>query len=557
MRLVKLPDGSRASFPDDATDEEIDAAVNQNVAPKAIPTVDGSPMKTLGKMARPFVQAIPSAVFGLPAMAADAYDSAVNLTRMGVNRFRDKQIPLRPPFAYSGAMSEAGKQMADRLGLPGPETDTERGLTDIATTGAAALGGAGLANIMGRAIPSAAGGLSSGLANAPRLAQYAKSGLREMASGPGIQTAGAVGGAAATDAARDIELSPGASMAVGAIGSIAAGGGASGAVRVPGAVKGMIDPLTAGGKELIVGRTLREMATQPSVAQERLANASEIIEGSKPTIAQAGKDPGLIAAEVGAKAFDQTNRLGARASEQNQARMAALDDLAGDDARLASAKAYKAKIFESEAEPAFANRQPVMQNGKPLGRQWIDNPVLRAIRDVRDDPLNGGVENVKKAMDQAEQYIVDHPNDLSDPRALYAARRNVNDFMDAEIEAGIRAGDGGKVAAAMKLKPIVAKMDELIETGSPGYKKYMELYAAAAKEVDRIETLRGVRKDAMGGPGRDVVTDALTIKGGFGNSVRKNADKLRAELSSDQFKQLMNIAEDFDRGMATSSPSRR
>lgn len=108
--------------------------------------------RTIGVGARALVEGAPIAIGSLPALASDAYDSLINLTRMGWNVVADEQnqLQLIPPFQATRLGMQAGEELASMTGLPKPETSGEKMLTEAIKFGEAAATGSGGAKLLQR-----------------------------------------------------------------------------------------------------------------------------------------------------------------------------------------------------------------------------------------------------------------------------------------------------------------------------------------------------------------------------------------------------------------------
>jgi len=145
---------------------------------------------------------------------------------------------------------------------------------------------------------------------------------------PGALAAGAATGAALTEG----DLGD---RALGAAGG-AAGAGVAAAVMpaaraVRGLWRGATEPLTRGGRDRIAGRAIERFGTQGGDALDNLA-AARSATGARPTLAEATRDPGIARLQRAIATLDPeaAAMLGARQTENNAARVATLQALAGE-----------------------------------------------------------------------------------------------------------------------------------------------------------------------------------------------------------------------------------
>jgi hypothetical protein len=129
------------------------------------------------------------------------------------------------------------------------------------------------------------------------------------------------------------------------IGSGAVAGGAIPLVSqaIMGA-KAAVEPFYEKGREAIIGRTLNTASGgRQSEVANALAQAREIVPGSKPTVGQAAGNAGIASLEraAGAISPESTVRFAERAAEQNAARVNALSNIAGNDDILAALRQHR------------------------------------------------------------------------------------------------------------------------------------------------------------------------------------------------------------------------
>lgn len=504
---------------------------------------DHPDVSALGLAGRAVVQAIPQAILGLPALLGDAYDSLDNIGRMGINaasRGINKvagahlgQIPPVPVFRASNAVANLGERGADALGLPQPQTQMQSGLTKIGTAGLGALGGAGVAKLASGSgnLPEAVRGLLAALAEAPKL-----------------QAAGAVGSTLAQDVAQQNGVSnPLALVAIGALGGAGHTPFTTLATRGAGAAVQTVRPFTQGGRDVVVGKALNRIATNPEFAASNALDAREIIPGSAPTLPQVARDPGLAAADNAMRGLDTRNAIGGRLSEQNSSRMTVLDRMARDEDTLALATQKRDSTYDQYARPAFAHKTAV----DPTSALTKIDEITRSRAGVRTI--------VKQAMGEArsriESIINSGTHDPTDPQNLYEVRKDLADLRDGKYntdKSDYRLAKG-EIAAVIK------SLDAVIESGAPGYTDYLKLYSKRSIPLDQLEALQTIRSKAVLATTDQVTGQPVLSNAKFQTLLSNNLDRglnLRgrgpgdAKLSRNQIANLDRIAADLDRGSA-------
>lgn len=488
-----------------------------------------------GLAARVGIQAVPSAIAGLPALAMDAYDSLDNIGRMGINAVlpEDKEMPLIPPFRHSGAVSDFGTRMADVAGTPKPVGRLESGLVDIGTAAASAGAGAGGYYKAAQQFKNAG----------PTLSLI----MQEFGRAPVTQTLGATGGAYATDLAQNADLPPAAVLGAGVLGGTLTGVGVTGATRTGGAAKSAFyRPFTNAGREVMAGKVINRFATNPALANEYMENAVELVPGSKPTIGQVSRDPGLIAFEGGVRSTLDTgaapgggNRIGQRFSDQNTARQQYLNTVAQGPAELEAAKKLRARTFKEEGRPAFEGKSPV----------GVDpQPVFDRIARIRQS-YDGKRTEVQGAVKFLEERLGQKGVDYTDPEQLYAIRKDL-----AKASRGKYQGKEDLKYAKGQLDDVIRTLDRTIEVGAPGYARYMRIFEERARNVDQLKTMQKARTDGAA-MASDPVTKMEELRlGPFQTAVQKALASGRGpKLTDEQIGVMQNVIDDLDRAAAPSS----
>lgn len=488
-----------------------------------------------------------NAAMGVPQIIGNAANAGVNLGIEGINALTGSKIP------ELGTVTQGMDALMSRAGIPEPQTPVER-LTQVA---AGALGGAGVARAASGAVPQAS-----------QLAQI----LTELGRSPALQTAGAAAGAAGVMGAENLGVkNPLGLAAIGMISGALPGGAGTIAGRAAGGAAQLAKPFTPAGREVIVGKTLNRLATNPTGAANTLATAEELVPGSRPTVSQASRDPGLIRAESALP--DDRGVLAARKSEQNSARMSELNRIAGDEATLLRATDKRDRTFGDLAEPAFQNAKPVQ-----MGNAWINNPVLRRIQEIRETPA-GSRQTVREALDEAQALLTQQGVDTSDVRVLYEIRKDLALLRDGQLSGPGKSGSerSNLKNAKREFNEVIKSVDDVIEQGAPGYRDYMQMYAKRSIPMDQLKALQSLRDKAVLAAPDPVTGEPILSQAKFTNLLRNNIaanpdyrgvgpgvatmranvpatqEKVLAKLSPQQIRTLDNVAADLDRSVAASA----
>jgi len=446
---------------------------------------------------------------GLPVMAGDALNSLINM-------IAGKQVLQMPSQALKGALTSAG--------LPEPATKTERVVQDVASA------------MSGVAAPAAAvRGLDPNVLT------------RFLTENIPLQAGAAVGGAGASAAGREYaDVGAGGQAGLALLGGMVAPSGISGSAQVAGrAAKEVVRPFTQGGREAIVGKVLEQLANAPKGLAQRLEEYQPAIGGYKPTTAQASRDVGLIAAETPIRAMDTTGQFAAQASQANKARMTILDRMAKDKDAVEQAITKRDEVTTPIREAAFANpllTPEQMQKGVTLVVDKQIEDVLRSPAGKRDSVISV-MNDVKTDISRATNV-----NELYEIRKdLRAAERGL---LDKSSKGGASAG--AYKVANKELNTVIKAVDDVIESAAPGYRKYLETYAAASKGIERLEAPQTFRSKVLSTiPDPINVGDYMISQPSFQRAIRATAKETK--LSEMQVRVLEKVGRDLDDGVLNRS----
>lgn len=421
-------------------------------APSAPRPKPGTPFDKAARQVGLTARAAVSAATGLPTMAGDAVNGAINLGIHGVNSlFGSHVAPLQMP-------SQIVQKSMDSLGIPQPANDTER-VVQAVTSG------------MGSAGPGVALGKALSKYGAPIVQEVGKG----LASLPGMQIFGGAGAGAGGAIAANAGAGPVgqllASVAGGAAGAVApstaiatARGAAGAAHNVSGAVSPVVNPRKYVGTQLAT--TLGDDA---AALAAKLREIPEYVPGSKPTTSQAAPNPTLVATE---KSMANANpnfkiALSAREANNNAARWQALNSVARTPEDLEAAIADRRAVTAPQYEAAHSQVAP------------MDETLLT----LAQRPA------VKQAMQQAdllaknEGYQVKWPTP-EDPhisgKALDYTSRALDDMIGA-------ARSAGKTEEVNALTGAQKKLQSWMEDNVPGVREAASDYRTFSSPVNTMQ----------------------------------------------------------------------
>lgn len=419
-----------------------------NKSRQRVAATDSDVSRQLGLTARAGV----TGVLGLPTLASDALISLVNM-------IGGQNLPMP---------SQAQQQLLTRAGLPEPATPQERSIQDVTSAMAGVLGGYGL----GAAMP-------------PTMA------ARDLLmSSPGFQIGSGAAAAGASALAREEGAGPleqlGLGMMAGTIAPSAGAGALTTAQAVGRGAKEAVRPFTEGGREVIVGNILRQLARDPEMAAARMEQYTPGVPGYTPTAAQASRDVGLAGAIPAVRGMDETGRFTTQQMQANQARINVLDRLAKDKDALAAAIAKRDEVTTPLREAAFAQ--------STVTPEMFRNEIALNVNKTIDDILAsspGKRSTVMSVVNDARKDI----SRASTPEDLYEIRKDLRAAAQGLLD---KSGSGGPSASAYKaakgqLEQIIKSVDDTIESAAPGYTDYLKKYAASSRGIERLEAAQDLR----------------------------------------------------------------
>lgn len=292
----------------------------------------------------------------------------------------------------------------------------------------------------------------------------------------------------------------------------------------------LLQPFTESGRNKIANNIVEGYKGAPLSL-----NASEIVPGSKPTLAEASGDPGIAQLQ---DALYQRNSspFALRTAENNSARTNLLSDVSG------TSQDIEAASLQRSANAKTALGDP--RNNIPSALFATAKPVEPAeVLDTIDKVLKGNSGNrpaVVQSMQAVKSMMQDADgNPITDPARLYhSVRKGIDDLLDKKN----LTNPAGKQAAA-ELGQVQDSLDNAIEKGAPGFKKYLSDYSQASSPIDAMKWMQKLNlKDAQGDLTLAKVQNALQNVNKLQNTPGISPAK---NLSQDQIAALRNIRDDL------------
>lgn len=433
--------------------------------------------------------------------------------------------------------------------------------------------------VLGKGVSAIAPNLGRVAPQAEKLASALRSGGMTLGGTPATTVAGQVGnvltrmaGGAGTGAVSAGLVDP-ESVGTGAVVGALLPPAAMGVAKAGGALGAAVQPFFSGGQKAIVGNTLRDFADNPEAASSALRYATQVVPGSTPTTAMAAGDTGLAALSRSMQGsnLEYASQLAARQTAQNQARTAAMEAVAGNPGKLATAKAARDALTAPMRESVL----------DAAGKVPADS-VLRSIDRLVSDPSNAGKLS-QQALNEFRGRIAQFTQDGAiDARALYAIRKDIGDVLGGKLQ-----GEAGNIRyASSQLIKVRELIDDAIDKASravktPGtalmpyganieragmagqftqgprtsWKEYLKTYADESMPINQMEKLDDLFKriqnskvDQMG---------SLELSGAKLNNILKNeGEDLAKVLSPDQMGLLRNLSADLNASQLAESSGR-
>lgn len=330
------------------------------------------------------------------------------------------------------------------------------------------------------------------------------------------------------------------------------------------AIGALIRPLTASGQGKIVADVLKQYANDPQAALAALKAAAQqqLVPGSAPLTAAVTGDVGLsgLTRTLQNTSNDFAGELTNRITNQNAARTAALEGIAGNKGKVAVAQ-------QARDAATDAMRESALQRAGTLDA----NAIAAQIEGMLANPNNAG-STTRAGLQRALGQIRDIAGESGqiDARALYEIRKDLGLAMQGELQ-----GDAGNLRyargalsdvqnvfddaiEAASRRPATAPGTELALAGSnvalPGaaggtpatsWRDYLSKYSELSKPINQMEALQDVLKRVQ--TGTPDTQGNLMLSGAKLNQILKNeGDELAKQLTPEQMQQLRNLAADLN-----------
>lgn len=519
MKKINIEGIGTIEFPDVASDEQISAFINSTAPAELKKIASTQTPDTLGRQiglaTRPMAQTVLT-VGGLLPMVVDPMVNLFNLAA-------GTKIPTQ---------TQAVEKTLSAVGFPEARTPQERIIQDVATAG------------------YGVGGVTRSAAEvAPKLPGMASELAKFFAASPQAQSAAALTAAGAGGMLREGGATPALQVGGAMLAGMVAPGGpkltpTQKILEAPGA---LVKPFTQTGREVIVGNVLNRLATNPEQAARNLQQAQPLVPGVRVTTAAGARDPGLAAAETAIRGLDQSGAFPNVLSANQQALLESFRRLGGraggetTPGSIPYAEAKRASVTGPMRESAFAQKQPVSVE-----------PIAGAIQNIMSNPATQ-----RQTVDEAMQYVskllakrVDKETGTIDPMALYSVRKDITDAM-----AGKLSGDLSNLRLAKgQMAELLPVIDNVIESGAPGFKNYMSQFEKSSSAIDQMRLMQGIESKVTTGQPNLMTGEPVLAAAALRRQVAQKAEDIGTQLSPAAQRRLDNIIDEINRGQAATAP---
>jgi len=522
MKKINIEGIGTLEFPDTATDQQISSFINSTAPAELIKIASSQAPDTLGRQVGAAVRPMAQAALTAGGLLPMVVDPMVNFFNLAAGT----RIPTQ---------SQAVEKTLTGIGFPEARTSQERIMQDVATAG---YGTGGVARVAGEV--------------APRLPGMARDLAQFFAQSPKAQTAAALTASTAGGMLREGGAPPALQVGGAMLAGMVAPGGpkltpTQRILEAPGA---MVKPFTQTGREVIVGNVLNRLATDPERAALNLQQAQPLVPGVRVTTAAGARDPGLAAAETAIRGLDQSGAFPSVLSSNQQALLESFRRLggrAGDELTPGSipyAEAKRTSVTAPMREKAFINKQAVSIE-----------PISNAISGIMSNPATQ-----RKTVDEAMTYVnnllanrVNPETGTIDPMALYGVRKDITDAM-----AGKLAGEQSNLRLAKgQMAELLPIIDNVIESGAPGFKNYMTKFEKSSSAIDQMKIMQGIESKVTTGQPNLMTGEPVLAAAALRRQVAAKAEEIGTQLSPAAQTRLDNIINEINRGQAATAPGVR
>lgn len=479
----------------------------------------------------------------IPTMLANAPIAIYNgLTDINnISGRNEKKIPYVNPYGEGADI------------IFGPNGQPRNGFERVESAVTSGLGGAGAGINIGKAALAEGSNFIG-----PKLADL-------FATRPAVQLEGAAGGSAADQLAKEGGYGPKTQIAASLIGGLAIPTAATGISRTASALQ----PLYNSGRQQIAANFLRGAATDPEAAIRAIKNAPEYIPGSIPTAGVASGDYGLMDVERTLRQ-QPGNPFSQRIVEQNAARNATMNAVAGTPGDIAQAQAQRA----ATTGPLYEAAQNV-----PVAPDILTPIFTRIDQAVQDAGAQSDLgktliaykaklQKSLPSMTPVDTGLVGEDGmPITRPNFEQVTQGPLTQIYKEERDQLTKSGASpGAYGAAVKgvVKPINYQLGKVLESQSPDLQYANQEYQRMSNDINRMQNMQDLTKsltntaqDAAGNYFYSPAKVANLIKAGGTQTENQGFQTLDKALDPNQQHYVQNLQSDLARDNMLNSPAVR
>lgn len=353
----------------------------------------------------------------------------------------------------------------------------------------------------------------------------------------GATAIGALTGLAAPSASTEETIKNAAIGGVAAPVAIGAGRALGAAYR---GAQGLAEPFTRRGQERIAAATLRQFAGDPARAAQNMRAAQALVPDSGPTMAQAADDSGIAQLERLLRNNPEAGPvIDSQLRAQRTARLAAVQNVAGDDAYYNAIKEGRQVFANEDYARAFAQGFDLdaLQKAEPALQKIMSRPVVQAAK--------------KTAIELAKNND-DEIADIGSVKGLDYMMKALDNQIDKASSVGSSVGKE-QLRALVKAK---TDLMDVVEQVAPAYKEARSNFADMSRQVNAMDVGRDVLKK-MQSPLARFGADTRELKNEYAralesatSSIKKQTGQnlpLSAVMPQRDLSTLENVARDMAR----------
>jgi hypothetical protein len=247
------------------------------------------------------------------------------------------------------------------------------------------------------------------------------------------------------------------------------------------AAKAAVEPFYQSGRDQILGRAIAG-ATGPNAqqVQQRLSNAQTLVPGSIPTAAEVGQSGGLAALQRSAAATDPES-YAFRAAQNNEARLAALQDLAGTGGQREFFRASRDATANDLYKQAYEKGVDITRN--PATGAFLPKAEIAGVKGEITKLLQRPA--IQEAVKDARKLAANEGVKLTDPSGSIKGLDYVKRALDDQI--GKATGNEQRVLGDLK-KRLLTTLDRI----SPKYAEARTTFAEMSKPINRMDVAQNI-----------------------------------------------------------------